>query len=367
MNCPESIQSRIKLSVIAACLIALASCSEEEPQAPPPPRTVRVLQIHLVGAGMSGQVSGVIDSRYNAQVGFLVSGRLIERPVDVGKMVAKGDVLAQLDSTDYDNRLAVAQSQVSAAKSVVAQTAPQERRQKKLLDQGYGTPMEYERALRALNTAKANLDESDANLRLARDQLGYATLRSDNAGAVTAVGADPGQVVNAGQMIVQISQLDAREADFSVSEQAVATATPGRFVRVALQSDPSVAVDGSIREVSPNADPVTGTYTVKVALPDAPDAMRLGAVVLGSVEKKGGSVVAVVPSSAVLQPRGEAAVWVVSSKEKAVHRRPVKVLRVDPDTVTVAEGLSDGDVVVTAGIDSLAEGQKVSLPAEVAE
>jgi RND family efflux transporter MFP subunit len=282
-------------------------------------------------------------------------------------MVAKGDLLAQLDPTDYNNRLAVAQSQLSAAKSVVAQAAPQEARQKKLLDQGYGTPMEYERALRALNTAKANLNEAEANLRLARDQLGYATLKADTAGAVTAVGADPGQVVNAGQMIVQISQLDAREAVFSVSEQVVAKATPGHIVRVVLQSDPGIAVDGSVREVSPSADPVTGTYTVKVALPDAPDAMRLGAVVLGSAEPTGALLVAVVPSSAVLDPRGKSAVWVVSATGKVVHRRPVKVLRMDSDTATLAEGVRDGDLVVTAGVDLLAEGQKVSLPVEVAQ
>src|SRR5262249_55815512 len=152
------------------------------------------------------------------------------------------------------------------------------------------------------------------------------------AGAVTAVGADPGQVVNAGQMIVVISQLDAREAVFSVSERAFTVIKPGLVVRVALQSDPAVAVDGSIREISPSAEPVTGTYTVKVSLPNAPDAMRLGAVVTGSVEKAG-EPVAVIPSGALLQSGGEPAVWVVSPAAKAVHRQPVKVLRFDADTV----------------------------------
>ncbi len=347
-------------------VIALASCSKEEPQAPPPPRTVRVVQIHLENGGLRGEASGVIESRYNAQVGFLVGGRMIERKADIGMMVGKGDVLAQLDPTDYKNKLAAAQSQLNAAQSEVTQATPQEARLKTLLKQGYTTQLEYDRALRSLNTAMAHLSEAQANLRLAQDQVGYTTLKADTAGAVTAVGADPGQVVNPGQMIVQISQVDAREAVFAVSERAIAVVRPGEIVRVALQSDPSIAVSGSIREISPTADPVTGTYTVKVALPaDAPDAMRLGAVVIGSIEVKG-EPVAVIPTGALLQSGKEPAVWVVSPAEKVVHRRPVTVLRFDPDTVTVSKGLKQGDLVVTAGINWLAEGQKVSLPSDIA-
>jgi len=359
---PRRILEHVVLTVLSAGLfVSLASCSKEEEAAPPPPRTVRVVQIHLERAGLGGSASGVIESRYNAQVGFLVGGRLIERRVDIGANVQKGDVLAQLDATDYKNKLAAAQSQVRAAQSEVAQAAPQEARLSSLLKQGFTTQLAYDKALLALNSAKAKVDQAQANLRLAQDQVNYTTLKADADGAVTAVGADPGQVVNAGQMIVQISQLDAREAVFSVSERAVAILEPGLIVRVALQSDPSIAVDGSVREISPTADPVTGTYKVKVALTDPPDAMRLGAVVTGSVEMKG-EPVAVIPTGALLQTGGEPAVWVVSPAEKLVHRRTVKVLRFDAESVTISEGLKEGDLVVTAGVNWLAEGQKVSLP-----
>jgi len=359
---PRRILEHVVLTVLSAGLfVSLASCSKEEEAAPPPPRTVRVVQIHLERAGLGGSASGVIESRYNAQVGFLVGGRLMERRVDIGANVQKGDVLAQLDATDYKNKLAAAQSQVKAAQSEVAQAAPQEARLSSLLKQGFTTQLAYDKALLALKSAKAKVDEAQANLRLAQDQVNYTTLKADADGAVTAVGADPGQVVNAGQMIVQISQLDAREAVFSVSERAVAIMEPGLIVRVALQSDPSIAANGSVREISPTADPVTGTYKVKVALTDPADAMRLGAVVTGSVEMKG-EPVAVIPTGALLQTGGEPAVWVVSPAEKLVHRRTVKVLRFDAESVTISEGLKEGDLVVTAGVNWLAEGQKVSLP-----
>jgi RND family efflux transporter MFP subunit len=356
----------LRVLALAGAAVIVAACSEQKPPPPAPPRTVRVVKVQLEDAGFAGQASGVIESRYNARVGFLVGGRLIERKADIGALVHLGDVLAQLDPTDYKNKLAAAQSQVRAAQGEVAQAAPQVERQQTLLKKGFTTQVEFDRAMRNLSSAKASLDEAQANLRLAEDQVGYTTLKADTDGAVTEVGADPGQVVTAGQMIVQISQLTAREGVFDVAERGAAYMKPGMTVHVALQSDPAVAVDGSVREISPTADPVTGTYQIKVSLPAAPDAMRLGSVVTGSLQVKG-EPVAVIPSGALLQTGDQAAVWIVAPGEKVVHRRPVKVLRFDADTVTLADGLAAGDLVVTAGVNSLADGQTVSLPPEAAK
>jgi RND family efflux transporter MFP subunit len=355
-------------TLLAAALLAigLQACSEQKPPPPPAPRMARVMTVQLTAASLGGQASGVIDSRYNAQLGFLVGGRLVERKVDIGAIVKDGDMLAQLDATDYKNKLAAAQSQIRAAEGDVAQAAPQEERLRTLLKKGYTTQVEYDRALRNLSNAKAKVEEAQANVRLAEDQVAYTTLVSDADGAVTAVGADPGQVVNAGQMIVQVSRLDAREGVFAVSEKAAAYLKLGMIIRVALQSDPSIAIDGAVREISPKADPVTRTYQLKVALPNAPEAMRLGAVVTGTLDLKGDPV-AVIPTGALLQTGDQAAVWVVDTANGTVHRRPVKVLRFDAETVTVAEGLKEGDVVVTAGINTLAEGEKVRLPQEASQ
>lgn len=311
--------------------------------------------------GSGGQASGTIQSRYNANVGFLVSGRLIERSVDIGTLVKKGDVIAQLDPSDFKNRVIAAQADVTSAQSVVAQAAPQEQRLRGLLKQGFTTQANYDVALRNLNTAQATLQQAQAHLRLAQDQLAYTTLKADSDGVISQTGADPGQVVNAGQMIVVLSQQNAREATFAVGEQAIARLPKDIVVHVHLQSDPQVTADGQIREISPTADPITGTYTMKVSLMDPPDAMRLGAVVTGSVSIQGQNV-ATIPTSALLQTGDQTAVWVVDPTASVVHRRPVKMLKFDADSVTISEGLKEGDIVVTAGVNLLAEGEKVSLP-----
>jgi RND family efflux transporter MFP subunit len=352
--------------LVASALTAsiLTACSKEESPPPPAPRTVRAIRVEVNPLGTGGQASGTIQSRYNANVGFLVGGRMIERLVDIGSLVKKGDVLARLDPVDYQNKLAAAESDVTAAQSVVAQAAPQEQRLRTLLKQGFTTQVNYDVALRNLNTAQASLQQAQAKLRLAQDQLAYATLKADSDGVISQTGADPGQVVNAGQMIVVLSQLSVPEAVFAVGEQAVARLPRDIVVHVSLQSNPKVTAEGHIREVSPTADPITGTYTMKVSLTDPPEAMRLGAVVTGSVHLEGEDV-AVIPTSALLQSGSQSAVWLVDPKALVVHRRLVKMLQFDADTVTISEGLKQGDIVVTAGVNVLAEGQKVALPDKI--
>ena len=131
------------------------------------------------------------------------------------------------------------------------------------------------------------MQAAEANLRIAQNQLGYTQLLAPNDGVVTATGADPGQVVEAGQMVVEISRDAEREAVFAVAGADVARATPGMPVKVWLQAQPEVAVTGSVREISPVADSTTGTYEVRISLPSAPREMRLGAIVVGRAEAEG--------------------------------------------------------------------------------
>jgi RND family efflux transporter MFP subunit len=176
---------------------------------------------------------------------------------------------------------------------------------------------------------------------------------------VTATGADPGQVVAKGQMIVEIAQNDKREAVFAVASEHIAHAQVGMPVRVWLQGRPEIAVTGSIREISPQADSTTGTYRVKVTLPSPlPADMRLGAVVVGSAEIQGQEVVSL-PPTALLQSGNAPQVWVLGDEGK-VHRRDVQLLKFDANSVVISGGLSAGEKVVTAGINSLAEGDSVT-------
>ncbi|WP_157019526.1 efflux RND transporter periplasmic adaptor subunit [Mesorhizobium xinjiangense] len=342
-------------------LLVAAGCSEQEEAAPAPPRAVRVMEINPAESPLASvEGTGRIEARTTSDVGFLVTGRLIERRIDTGDVVKTGDLLARIDPTDYQNRLTAAAAQVTSARAGVDQATPQEARMKKLLDDGFTTRQQYESALQALQGAQASLESAEANLKLAQDQLKYTQLVAPTDGVITQTGADVGQVVSAGQMVVQLARHGEREAVFAVAPRHVPYAHTGMPVSVWLQGKPSEMTRGEIREIAPDADPTTGTYNVKVSLPDAPDDMRLGAIVVGRAEVPGGLFVRI-PTSALLQTGDTPAVWVASEADGTVARRPVDVLRYETDGVIIKGGIEKGDLVVVAGVNSLAEGQHVSV------
>lgn len=344
----------------AAVLLALllAACKPEETP-PPPPRTARVIEAVPAPLLLAAEGSGTISSRTNTSVGFLVGGRLDTRDVDVGDTVTVGETVAAIDPTDLQNQLASAKSSVDAANASVTQTSAEEAAKRKLLEQGFTTQSEYNDALRALQTAQADLANAQANVRLAEDQLRYATLTSPVAGAVTQTGADPGQVIQAGQMIITVADTAALDAVFSVPAQIANLAKVGGQVTIWLQQDPNVKVIGKVRQVSPSADPTTGTYTIKVALDNPPAEMRLGSLVRGRAEQLGDDVISI-PTTALVQTGDKPQVWIVSA-DGSVHLKPVTVARYDTGAVLVSDGIEKGDLVVIAGVNSLAEGQVVKV------
>jgi RND family efflux transporter MFP subunit len=352
--------------LLSACVasLCLSSCSDEKTAAPAAPRPARIVVVTPHKLALVAQGAGRIQSRYVSQVGFEVGGRLMSRDVDTGALVKKGQKLAELSAVDYQNKVTAAEADLNAAKAALAQTAAQEQRFRVLLGKGFATHSQYDDALKALQSAQAAVQSTEANLRIAQNQLGYTQLDAPDDGIVTAAGADPGQVVVPGQMVVEISRNDAREAVFAVAGADIVRARLGLPVAVSLQSRPDIAVTGTIREISPEADITTGTYQVKVMLPSPPPEMRLGAVVVGRVESDDGQEVATLPPGALLQSGDQPQVWVVGKDDK-VERRTVKLVEFDTDAVVVGHGLSAGEKVVTAGVNSLADGDLVKPETEV--
>ena len=233
-------------------------------------------------------------------------------------------------------------------------------RQQKLLVDGWTTRARFDDAQRALVTAQAQVDSAQAHLRIAQDQLSYTDLSADAPGAVTAVGAEPGEVVRAGQMVVQLARQGGRDAVFDVPEELIRTGPRDPVVEIALTDDPQVRAAGRVREVAPQADPATRTFQVKVGIIDPPEAMRLGSTITGSIMLSAPPGVEV-PASVLTQADGRPAVWVVDPQSQTVSLRSVDVLRYDPATVIVSQGLETGEIVVTAGVQTLRPGQKVKL------
>ena len=359
------VQHSVSVSLCLGLALAVAGCGSES-QKPAEVRPVRTIVADPRPIDDDRQAVGEIKPRQESDLGFRVAGKIVTRAVDVGVTVRKGDLLARLDEQDTQNRLKSAEADVAAAEAVLTEAQGSESRLKQLVGTGATTRSNYDAALRNLRSAEAKLDSSKAALALARDQLAYTELKADFDGIVTAVGAEPGQVVAVGQMVLRLALPDEKDAVFAIAESAFRGRQPEDRpgIQVRLLASPEIVADGIVREVSPVADPATRTFQVKVTLKSPPAAMRFGSSVVGRLKETTAPVV-VLPGAALFDKGGKPAVWVVDAGTGAVTLRPVVVVRYESDKVVISEGLAKGDVVVTAGVNRLREGQKVRLAAAV--
>ena len=298
-----------KLSILAVALIATALTGCDKP-APlnDEPRPVRTVTIEQKAEGETLSLTGHIRAKDQVSVAFRLDGRMINRPVNVGDMVKAGQVVAQLDDENQQNALRSARADLASAEAGLTQARLAFGRQQKLLAGGWTTQARFDDAQQALATSQAQVESAQAHLRIAQDQLSYTVLLAAAAGVVTAVGAEQGEVVRAGQMVVQLAQQVGRDAVFDAPEELVRTGPRDPLVQIALTDDAQVRATGRVREVAPQADSATRTFQVKVGIINPPEAMRLGSTVTGSIKLSAPPGVEV-PASALTQANGAPAVW----------------------------------------------------------
>lgn len=341
-------------------LLALFACGPAEPPPPEPPRPVRAITALLEPGGETVTLTGQVEAAEEVGLAFRIGGRMIERRVNIGDQVRAGQIIARLeDSTPRDN-LRAARASTAAARAALVQARNHYDRQNQLLRSGFTTRANYDDAVRRLQAAQSQVDASLAQESIAETTLAYTDLAADSNGVVTARGAEPGEVVAAGQRIVTLAREGGRDAVFDVPARLMEQSEPDPLVTVSLSSNPLVRTTGRVREISPQADPVTRTFRVRVGLIDPPEAMRLGSTVNGGIQIGGVSGIEV-PASALTRGSQGPAVWVVNGQDSTVALRPVEVARYDAARAIIADGLQEGEVVVTAGVQTLRPGQKVRV------
>jgi membrane fusion protein, multidrug efflux system len=345
---------------LSMIVIGLASCKPDTKAQAPAVRPVRTVTVVKQETGETAVLTGHIQAEDEAALAFRIGGRMVERAVNVGDRVEPGQVIAKLDAENELNSERSAEAALTAARGQLNYARNHFDRQRQLLANGHTTRARFDQAQKALQNAQAGVDNATAQLQIARDRVGYTTLKADSAGTVTARGAEPGEVVQAGQMIVRLARQGGLDAVFDVPAQLLRAAPKDSQIAVRLADDPTATATGQVREVAPQANPVTRTFEVKVALNAPPPAMRLGATVIGSVTLKTAPAIEI-PATALTQFNRQPAVWVVDPKSHTVSLRNIQLARHDSEAVVVAQGLDTGDIVVTAGVQALHPGEKVRL------
>ncbi|GAA4335300.1 efflux RND transporter periplasmic adaptor subunit [Variovorax defluvii] len=349
---------RAGLLVLAA--LALAGCSRPQPAAEPV-RAVKVITVGTSAYGTEPEFAGEVRARIESRLGFRVAGKIIRRQAELGQHVRAGQALAQLDPQDYRLAAEAARAQQAAAQTNRDLAAADLKRYRGLREQNFISAAELERRESTYKAAQAQLEQAQAQLATQGNQAQYTTLVADVPGIVTAIEAEPGQVVSAGTPVVRIAQDGARDVVFSVPEDRAGLVKAGSPVTVRGWADDK-EIEGKVREVAASADTVTRTFAVKVAI-DAATAPALGATVYARPHalSRNGAAVIKLPTTALRQEGQGSAVWVLDKASMTVRSQPVEVSTADGNEAVIGSGLTPGMQVVVAGVHVLSPGQKVSI------
>lgn len=346
------------LSLLLPLLLSMPGCRRAEEPLAPEVRSVRVMEITTRTSGDTVTLTGRVQAEAEINAAFRIDGRLIARTVEVGDRVKPGQLLARLDAMNEESSLQSARAQLAAAQAQGVEARSNFIRMRDLLKENAISRASFEQSEALLKITQSQIESSQSMVSIAQNRVGYTRLVSDVAGVVTARGPEPGEVVGAGRMIVQIARDGAVDAVFDVPAQIKDSTPAAPAIEVTLTSDPTVRAAGKVREVSPRADPVTGTFHVRVRLIDPPSAMRLGSIVTGRMKLDSTAAIDI-PASALIRPAGQSAVWVIDKGAGTVAVRQVAVNAYAADRVLISQGLSAGDVIVVAGVQALRPGQKV--------
>ena len=350
---------RLTLAVVTVLTAALlAACGSKEPPAPPV-RPVMLTRV-TVGAGADTAVfAGEVKPRHETDLSFRIAGKLAERLVDTGARVRRGQVLARLDPADVRLQADAAKAQVAATQTEYKFAQAEVDRYQNLFREKFISASALDGKRNTVDANRAKYEQAKANLAVAQNQASYATLVANEDGVITAVNAEPGQVVTVGQAVVRLAREAEREVLISVPENRLRELTGAGQLVVALWANPGKLYQAKVREISPAVDPATRTFAARLSILDADPSVQWGMTANVGVMNATAMPTAVLPLTSIYQKDGKPAVWRYEAATHQVTLVPVTVAQYREDGVVVTSGIADGDVIVAAGVHKLQPGQVV--------
>ena len=322
-------------------------------------RPARVMEIAYRREAQSLVLAGTVVPRIESQLGFRVPGKIVRRAVDVGAVVQAGQLIAELDPTDYKLAVENARAAFAAAEGDYMRAKADHERYMLLRNSTAFMQQTLDTRKSASVTALGRMDQAKSQLESAEHNLAYTELRADADGVITAVQAESGQVVAQGQGVAKLARADELEILVGVPEHRLQAARATDAASFELWSEPGHRYAAKLRELSPSADPTTRTYPARFSVIDKPAFIGLGMTATLAFERPDAQAVAEVPLAAIFQHGTRPAVWVVDKQSGTVELRPVQIARWRSDTAAILSGVKDGELIATAGVHKLEAGQKV--------
>ncbi len=386
--------------LLVISIFSLAACGGEKKQETREPLSVKVSPVRQIDDTYKITASGVITSQDNpSKVSFLVSGRVLKAVPREGDYVRAGQLLAELDATDYKSNLDKAKAaadmakaafmkaksparaeQLAQAKIAYDRTADEYRRMKMLYDNKSLAPNDFEKFQAAYESAKqqydmaktgaqpedkaqakAGYEQAMAYVRLAEKALNDTVLKAPVSGFVTKRICEAGETIQAGYPVFEISPLDPVEVNAGVAETDIRFASVGQAAQVSVPALADRKFSGTVRVINVSADPATRTYMTRITVPNPDKILRLGMVAEIIIDTKQPFKAMTVPVNAVLRDaQGATIVYVYYPDKKKAYSKQVETGSVYGQEAVIKSGLKGNELIVTAGQNKLADGLDVS-------
>jgi RND family efflux transporter MFP subunit len=324
---------------------------------------VRTAAPRRSGASQDVVLPGTLQGFVQAPIAARSSGYLKRWTRDIGARVAKGELLAEIESPEVDQQLsqAVAARQQAAssldlAKSTVA-------RWEGLRRQDVVSQQELDERRSAMAQASANLAAADANVQRLRQLEGFKRVVAPFAGVITKRNVDVGDLIDAGggagRTLFQLAQTDPLRVYVSVPQAYAHLVKPGQPVVVTQAELRGQKFSGEVARTAASIDASTRTMQVEITLRNKDGTLLPGAYVQVALPLAGNDAL-VVPTNALLF-RGEGTRVAVVDAQSRVHLRPVTIGRNLGGDFEVLDGVTANDRLVLNPSDSLVEGDVVAV------
>lgn len=333
-----------------ATLFAPTAAAEgTEPRSAQP---VRVTRVALTSADRTETYTGTLRPQHEVPLAFRLPGKVMARLVDVGDRVTAGQIVARLDATDARLQLEAADAELSAARTDLARAEADARRSQNLFAEGHVAKAALDLVLTAEAEARSRADRAEQSHRLADNQLSYTDLVAEEDGVVTATLAEAGQVLSAGQPVLSVAREGAMDVVFALPEQQrglVQTATAS--AEIWGNADKPYVL--TLRDVSPDADPLGRTYRVRMRLTAPDNEAGFGRTVTVRLRTSGAKPAVALPLAALINDGTGASVWRLPPDADHVERVAVEVVAVQAQVALLRGPLNEGDTIISLGAQKI--------------
>lgn len=359
----------IRIQLFSLLLLILIGC-QAEVEKPEHIRPVRAIQVADSGSFGKRIFPGKTRAEERVNLSFRVEGPLINRPIDVGDRVKKGDLLAQIDPRDYEVRLRNTKGRLNRSKANLTFAESDYNRAIRIQKDDPGAISErlVEKKREDRNRLRAEVNSLEAEVDAAKDSLSYTHLEAPFEGIVVTTFVENFEFVQAKQPIVRILNSSRIEMLIDIPENLISYIPYAKEFTVSLDPFPDTKVIATVKEIGTEASFTTRTYPVTLIM-DQPEDVRILSGMSGEARLTKAEIPTEidfgmeVPLTALFSPENDqnSYVWVIDEETMTVSRRLVETGSISETGIVIIKGLQPDEWIVTGGVNYLREGQKVTF------